>query len=74
MPYHDALGQVVEHSGLQLKVLSTDDGIRQGEFREEGLENCKFHRRSQTEAAKGQAECICLPGGDGVWNLKGHIC
>lgn len=74
MSYHDALGQVVKHSGLQLKVLSTDDGVGQGEFQEEGLEDSELHWRSQAEAARSQAECLCLPGGDGVWNCEGHIC
>lgn len=36
---HDAFGQIVKDSGLQLKKLPTDDGVRQGELQEEGLED-----------------------------------
>lgn len=71
--YHDALGQVVEHGGLQLKVLAPDNGVGQGELQEEGLEHVELHARSQTKAIRGQAESLRLPGGDGVWDSEGDV-
>ncbi len=73
-PDHDAFGQIVEDCGLQLKRLPTDDGVRQGEFQEEGLEDCQLNRRSQTETFGGQAERLRLPCGDGVRNSEGNAC
>ncbi len=73
-PDHDALGQIVEDGGLQLKRLPTDDGVRQGELQEEGLEDCQLNRRSQTETFGGQAERLRFPCGDGVRNLEGNSC
>ncbi len=71
--YHDALGQIVEDSGLQLKDLPTDDGVRQRELQEEGLENCELSRRSQTQTFGGQTEGLRLPRGDGVRNRDRNL-
>lgn len=65
--YHDAFFQVVEDGCLQFKVLPADDGVRQAEFKEEGLEDCDLFARSQAKTLRGQTERLCLPGGDGVW-------
>ncbi len=73
-PDHDALGQIVEDCGLQLKRFPTDDGVRQGEFQEEGLEDGQLNRRSQTETFGGQAERFGLPCGDGVRNRERNSC
>ncbi len=73
-PDHDALGQIVEDCGLQLKRFPTDDGVRQGEFQEEGLEDGQLNRRSQTETFGGQAERLSLPCGDGVRNRERNSC
>ena len=48
-------------------MLPADDGVRQAEFKEEGLEDCDFFARSQAKALRGQTERLRLPGGDGVW-------
>ncbi len=53
---------------LQLKDLPTDNGVRQRELQEEGLENCQLSRRSQTQTFGGQTEGLRLPRGDGVRN------
>ena len=49
--YHDAAGQIVEDGSLQNKSLSPDDGVRQAELQEEGLEDFELLGRSKTEAA-----------------------
>lgn len=37
--YHHASGLVVEDGCLQFKLLAADDGVRQAELQEEGLEH-----------------------------------
>lgn len=49
MTDHDALGQIAEDGGLQLKRLPPDDGVRQRELQEKGLEYRQQSRRSKTE-------------------------
>ncbi len=71
--YHDAAGQIVEDGGLQFKVLPPDDGVRQAELEEEGLEDVDLLTRSQAKTLRGQTESLRLPGGDGVWDSEGHI-
>lgn len=74
MADHDAFGQIAEDRGLQLKRLSTDNGVRQGELQEEGLEDRQQSRRSQTKTFRGQAERLSLPCGDGVRNSERNSC
>ena len=71
--YHDALWQVVKNRCFELKGLSTDDGVWQGELQEEGLENCELNWWGQTKALGGQAESLSLPGGDGVRDSDGEL-
>jgi len=71
--HHDALGQITEDGGLQLKDLPTDDGVRQRELQEEGLENCQLSRRSETQTFRGQTEDLRLPRGDGVRNRDRNL-
>lgn len=49
MTDHDALRQIAEDGGLQLKRLPPDDGVRQRELQEKGLEYRQQSRRSKTE-------------------------
>lgn len=71
--YHDALGQIAEDSRLQFKVLSADDGVGHAELEEERLEHFEDFTWSQTKTLRGQTESLCLPSGDGVWDLVLHI-
>lgn len=47
-----------------------DDGVRQGELQEEGLEDREVCTRSHAEPLGGQAEGVRLPGGDSVGDLE----
>lgn len=71
--YHDALGQIAEDSRLQFKVLSADDGVGHVELEEEWLEHFEDFTWSQTKTLRGQTESLCLPSGDGVWDLVLHV-
>lgn len=72
--YHDVFWQVVKNRCFELKGLSTDDGVWQGELQEEGLENCELNWWGQTKALGGQAESLSLPGGDGVRDSERDLC
>jgi len=74
MTDHDALGQIAEDCGLELKRLAPDDGVRQRELQEEGLEDRQQSRSSNTETIGRQAERLRLPCGDCVRNLEGNFC
>ena len=74
LQYHNALGEIVEDSGLQLKLLSPDDGVGQRELQEEGLEDTKLSRRSHSQTSRGQTESVHLPSGDSVRNGDRNLC
>ena len=71
--YHDAAGQVVEDGCLEFKVLPPNDGIRQTQLKEKGLEHFDLFTRSQAKTLRGQTESLCLPSGDCVWDSEGHV-
>lgn len=63
-----------EDSRLQNKLLPSDDGVRQTELKEEGLEDGELFTRSQAKTLRGQTESLGLPGRDGVRDGQGQIC
>lgn len=72
--YHDAAAEVVEDRGLELEVLSSDDGVGQGQLQEERLKHGELFPRSQTETLRRQTEGLGLPGRDGVGDGQRHVC
>lgn len=73
MAYHHATGLVVEDGCLQFKLLAADNGVRQAELQEEGLEHSDLLPGSQAKTLRGHTESLCLPSGDGVRDGEGHI-
>ena len=54
-------------------MLPPDDGIRQAQLKEKGLEDFDLFTRRQTKTLRGQTESLCLPSGDCVWDSEGHV-
>lgn len=71
--YHDTLGEVVEHCGLECEHLPPDDRVGQRQAHKEGLEGSEASVGSQAKTHWGSTERPCSPLSDGVWDSLVNI-
>ena len=63
--FHDTLGEVVEHCGLECEHLPPDDRVGQRQAHKEGLEGSEASVGSQAKTHWGSTERPCSPLGEG---------